>query len=43
VAELLDRGVYGIAVVGGIARAADPGRATEDYLRALDRAGAPCA
>lgn len=40
VAELLDLGVYGIAVVGGIARAADPARATEDYLRALDRVGA---
>jgi len=40
VAELLEVGVHGVAVVAGIADAADPAAATEAYLRALDRAGA---
>jgi thiamine-phosphate pyrophosphorylase len=40
VAELLEVGVHGVAVVAGIGAAADPAAATEAYLRALDRAGA---
>ena len=40
VAELLEVGVHGVAVVAGIGDAADPAAATEAYLRALDRAGA---
>jgi thiamine-phosphate pyrophosphorylase len=40
VAELLELGVHGVAVVAGIGGAADPAAATEAYLRALDRAGA---
>jgi thiamine-phosphate pyrophosphorylase len=38
VPELLDAGVYGVAVIGAIAHAPDPFLATERLLRVLDRA-----
>lgn len=40
VAELLDLGVHGVAVVSGISAAANPATATEAYLAALDRVAA---
>jgi thiamine-phosphate pyrophosphorylase len=39
VPELLDAGVYGVAVIGAVANAPDPGLATEALLRALEKAG----
>ena len=33
--SLVGAGAAGVAVVGAVAAAADPGRATEDLLRAL--------
>jgi thiamine-phosphate pyrophosphorylase len=41
VAELLDAGVHGIAVIGAIEQADDPFAATEELLRALEKAGTP--
>jgi thiamine-phosphate pyrophosphorylase len=40
VGELLDAGAHGVAVVGAIGAAPDPGGATEAFLEALARAGA---
>ena len=39
VPELLAAGAYGVAVVGAIANAEDPRRATEELLTALERGG----
>jgi thiamine-phosphate pyrophosphorylase len=41
VPELLDVGVHGVAVIGAIGNADDPYAATEELLRALDKAGTP--
>ncbi len=38
IATCLDAGAYGVAVLSGIMRAADPAAATVDYLRALSSA-----
>ena len=39
VPELLDAGAYGVAVIGAIARAADPRAATAEFVAALAHAG----
>jgi thiamine-phosphate pyrophosphorylase len=39
VAELIDAGVHGVAVIGAIERADDPFAATAELLRALEKAG----
>ena len=38
VRELVDAGAFGVAVIGAISEAADPAKATEALLRALDAA-----
>jgi thiamine-phosphate pyrophosphorylase len=39
VRELVDAGAFGVAVIGAVSEAADPAKATEALLRALDEAG----
>jgi thiamine-phosphate pyrophosphorylase len=38
VPEVLAAGVHGVAVVGAVSRADDPGRATADLLAAIEAA-----